>query len=297
MNFGVWPGNGVAFNPQLTTSPIVQNPLMTMIDGNGNLLIVDNQPLTAAQTTAAAVTPSPVSPTYGATASGVNTYWVAGSAPAWLKAGIYVLVPFSSQPQFIVSPSPGQVLAVGNTTIGGNPYYYFLVDVGGNSAIAQTPITSTTAEQYSGPPLLPANSAEGTTFNDGTVVWVVVAPMSQGFRVSPLPNASGPVYQITPYYQMLLEPMETLQSFIDPIPDDQKYVFQEGVEWMCKKGSPNPADRAEAMKMWPLWLKSLEGLLKQNDREPDAYGAIPGSSVVESVYGWRRNPQDPGQPY
>jgi hypothetical protein len=98
-----------------------------------------------------------------------------------------------------------------------------------------------------GAPLLPSGAAEGTTFNDGTVTWVVVGAMSQGFRVSPLPNASGPVYQITPYYQMLLEPMETLQSFINPIPDDQKYVFQEGVEWMCKKGSPNPADRAAVM--------------------------------------------------
>lgn len=297
MNFGVWPGNGVAFNPQLTTSPIVQNPLMTMIDANRNLLIVAGQPLTAAQTTVASPAPAGVVPTYGQIGAGglVTLFVEAAAPPAWLVPGINITVTVSDPNLRPYTPVEVTSTATGYV-IGGHTYYGFSYVLAGAPITAQEAVTATAA-QYVGAPLLPSGAAEGTTFNDGTVTWVVVGAMSQGFRVSPLPNASGPVYQITPYYQMLLEPMETLQSFINPIPDDQKYVFQEGVEWMCKKGSPNPADRAEAMKMWPLWLKSLEGLLKQNDREPDAYGAIPGSSVVESVYGWRRNPQDPGQPY
>jgi hypothetical protein len=199
LNYGTWPGANVTFNPLLTTGPVIENPIMSMIDANGNLLIV--------------------------------------------------------------------------TTIGTT----------GASA-----------------PVLPANSAEGTTVTDGSVIWTVVAGTSQGFRVFPLPGATGPVYQITPYYQMLLQKMATLGALINPIPDDQNYIFQVGIEWKCMMSSPNPQQRAEGMKNYPLWLKSLVDLLKQNDREPDAYGAFPADTPVESTYGvfrGLRNPQDPSQPY
>jgi hypothetical protein len=197
--YGTWPGVGKVFNPQLTAGPVIQNPIMSMIDANGNRLIVTH---------------------------------------------------------------------IGTT---------------GASA-----------------PVLPANSVEGTTVADGSVTWTVVDPMSQGFRIFPLPGATGPVWEMTPYYQMILTKMTTLQSLINPIPDDQSYIYQTGVEWMCKMSSPNPNDRAEGMKNWPLWLQSLTKLLKQNDREIDSYGALPADSPVESVYGpYRglRNPQDPSQPY
>jgi hypothetical protein len=198
LNYGTWPGAGVTFYPLI--APVVkQNPIMSMQDANGNLLIV--------------------------------------------------------------------------TTFG---------------------TTGLTA------PVLPANSTEGTNVTDGTVVWTVVAPMSQGFRVFPLPGATGPVYQLTPYYQMLLQKMTTLDALINPIPEDFNFNFQIGLEIMCKQSSPNPNDRAEGLKMWPLWLRALADIRKQGNREPDSYGAFPADSPVESVYGaWRglRNPQDPSQPY
>jgi hypothetical protein len=181
-------------------------------------------------------------------------------------------------------------------SIGGHTYYGFAIALVGAN-ITQEAVTGTAA---GAPPVLPAASPEGTTLQDGTVVWTVVSPNSQGFRVYPLPGATGPVFQITPYYQMLLQKLTSLQSLINPVPDDQRYIFQEGVEVMCKKGSPSPNDRAEGMKEWPLWLAGVEKLLKQNNREVDAYGAYPAESVVENVYGpWRglRNPMDPGQPY
>lgn len=365
-----WPGNGVTFNPQITAGPVVQNPIMSMIDANGNLLIVAGQPLTAPQTTAP-VAGGTAAPVLAIAAGGVVTLYVLGAPPAWLVAGVNIAgnvndarlntpavrvsavtpgVVIGGQTYYAVSyPLAGVptipavvnttaesnvgstgipinviVLSIAGMTVGG----LLVVDTGGSQETvavtvlhpatpsfeaiytkthtspfaivsqAQEAVTGTIT-QYSGAPLLPAGSAEGATFIDGSVTWVVVAPMSQGFRVSPLPGAAGPVYQITPYYQMLLEEMTSLQDVIDPIPNDQKYIFQTGVEWMCKMGSPNPGDRAEAMKQWPLWLESLVKLLKQNDREVDGYGAIPAESAVESVYGWRghRNPQDPGQPY
>jgi hypothetical protein len=39
LQFGVWPGPQVPYSP-LITANVVQNPLMSMIDANGNLLIV-----------------------------------------------------------------------------------------------------------------------------------------------------------------------------------------------------------------------------------------------------------------
>jgi len=38
--FGSWPGAGVTYYPLVTSGPISQNPLMSMVDANGNLLIV-----------------------------------------------------------------------------------------------------------------------------------------------------------------------------------------------------------------------------------------------------------------
>jgi hypothetical protein len=197
-----WPGAHVAINPLLTSGPVIQNPILSMIDANGNLLVVSNLGSMALETGAVA-------------------------------------------------------------------------------------------------PVLPANSAEGTAVADGTVIWTVAAPMSQGFRVFPLPGAAGPVYQITAYYQMLLQKMATLQALINPIPDDFNFNYQTGVEIMCKMSSADPNLRAEGTKGYPLWLAAMMEMRKQGNREIDAYGAIPAESVVESVYGWRglRNPQDPGQPY
>jgi hypothetical protein len=196
MTYGTWPGAGVTFYPLVSTSPVLQNPLMSMIDTNGNLLIV--------------------------------------------------------------------------TTIG----------------------TTGTA-----PPALPALSPEGTTVTDGTAVWTVVSPSSQGFRVNPLPGPTGPVWKIVPYYQMLSVTFATLKQTIAPIPNDYSTVFLRGLEYQCKGASPEPADRREFAQEYPKWLAELANARKQGDRENDAYGMLPMTSPVESVYGYLRNPQDPSQPY
>ncbi len=198
LTFGVWPGPGVVYAPLVVTPPAIvqQNPLMSMVDANGNLLIV----------------------------TGFGTTGLAA-------------------------------------------------------------------------PVLPGKSAEGTPVTDGSVTWTVVSPNSQGFRVHPLPGASGPVWQITPYYQMLLQKLTALSSLINPIPDDYSRIFQTGYEIASKRSSPNPGDRAEGEKEYPLWMKAMKDAAKQGDREADAYGMLPATSVVENIYGWRRNPQDPSQPY
>ena len=195
LNYGTWPGAGVTFYPRVTTL-VKQNQIMSMIDANGNLLIVTG---------------------FGTT---------------------------------------------------------------GSSA-----------------PVLDANSAEGATVTDGSVTWTVVGPNSQGFRIGPLPGAAGPVWQITPYYQMKALALVNLASLINPIPDDYSRFFQAGYEAYCLQASPNPGDRARFVDARAAWLKSMDDIRKQGDREADSYAMLPATSPVENIYAWQRNPQDPSQPY
>lgn len=195
LSYGTWPGVNKTFNP-LVTSQVQQNPIMSMIDANGNRLIL--------------------------------------------------------------------------TTFG---------------------ITGASA------PVLPAASLEGVTVVDGSCVWTVVSGESQGFRVYPLPGATGPVWQITPYYQVKLVLLPTLQAAINPIPDEYSQTFQEGFEIACKRSSANPQDRAEGDKNLPLWFKAMMDAAKQGDKEKDAYAMLPATSPVDDGWGRVRNPQDPSQPY
>jgi hypothetical protein len=195
--FGTWPGAQQTFQPLVGTNPMVtQNPLMSMIDANGNMLIVT---------------------TFGTT---------------------------------------------------------------GLSA-----------------PVLPASSIEGTTVIDGTVTWTVVSPDSKGFRVFPLPGATGPVYQITPIYQVLPPTFIDLQQLLDPIPDDQARHFRRGYRAYCFDASSNPADKPRFESAYREWIESLLDIRKDGDKELNAYGLLPAGAVVDDIYPGLRNPQDPSQPY
>lgn len=189
-------------------------------------------------------------------------------------------------------PGPGQVYSpLIAAQVVQNPLMS-MVDKNGNLMIV-----TTFGETGAIAPYAPAGSAEGTLVPDGTVVWTVVGPMSQGFRVFPLPGPTGPVYQFTPYYQVKAPTFANLQQMIDPIPDDYSNVFFDGVEWQCKGASADIKQREEFRQNYPLWLKSLETAKEQGDKEADAYAMLPATSPVENVYGWLRNPQDPSQPY
>jgi hypothetical protein len=167
-----------------------------------------------------------------------------------------------------------------------------MVDAHGNFlVVTQIGTTGTTA------PSAPAASPEGTQVPDGTVTWTVVDPMSQGWRVSPLPGAAGPVWQIIPYYQAKAPAIKLLQQKIDPIPDDFSRHYQEGMEAYCLAASPNPGDRERGILAQQKWMAALDLIKKQGDREVDSYAALPATVPVENVYAWVRNPQDPSQPY
>lgn len=196
MQLGIWPGANKIYSPLVSPQAQSQNPLMSMLDKNGNILIV--------------------------------------------------------------------------TT------------VGTTGAIA---------------PFLPAGSAEGTTVNDGSVIWTVVAPTSKGFRVYPLPGATGPVWMIVPRFQMLPPTFTDLEQFLDPIPDDQARHFRRGYRAYCLDASPNPQDNVRFKDSYSEWQNSLLAIKKDGDKELNAYGLLPASYPVDDIYPGLRNPQDPSTPY
>ena len=176
-----------------------------------------------------------------------------------------------------------------NAPAGQNPILNF-IDTNGNYLILKT--FGTTGGSA---PAAPVNSAEGVTVNDGSAVWMVVSGSSQGFRLDFLPNSTGPTYQITPCYQIEPVNFTVYGQLLTPIPDSFSRHFQAGLEWKCKMASSNPATKKEGIENYPLWLKSMELMIKQGDKEQNAYRLMPETSVVESRWGWK-GPHTADQP-
>lgn len=171
---------------------------------------------------------------------------------------------------------------VGTHAPGGqNPLLNFIDSNGNYLILTAFGVTGATA------PSAPASSTEGITVNDGSVVWTVVSRDSQGFRLDFLPNATGPTFQIIPCYQVVPPVFSSFQQLLTPIPDSFARHFQTGLELKCKMTSPNPAIKEEATKQYPLWLESMAVMIKQGNKERDAYRMIPETSVVESRWGWK----------
>lgn len=184
LSFGIWPGAGVTFYPLLTGGAVMQNPIMSMIDKNENLLIVTG---------------------FGTTGS---------------------VAPF-----------------------------------------------------------LAADEAEGTTVTDGSVTWTCVSPTSQGFRLWPLPNATGPVYQIAPVYQLDPPTITEISQFMNPFPDSYIRHFRRVFRFHCAEASPDPTDQKRfGGNIENYLLSSVEKAAKQGDKEQNSYGLVPATSPVENVW-------------
>lgn len=196
LTLGFWPGADVVYSPLLTQTAQLQNPLMSMRDANGNILIV----------------------------TGFGT-------------------------------------------------------------------TGTTAPQ------LAANSAEGATVDDGSVVWTCVSPTSQGFRLDVLPSATGPAYQLIPYYQLDPPVIISYDQMINPVPDSFSRFFYRGLESECLIASPNPADKSRGEAAKVAWLNALLDSKRQGDRELNVYGLIPASSPVDDRWDSQMRPYTADQPY
>lgn len=181
------------------------------------------------------------------------------------------------------------------TTPSANNRIMSMIDVNGNLLIV-TGFGTTGSEA----PSLPVGSAEGTPVVDGSVTWTVVSPNSKGFRVASLPG-NGPVWKVVPKFQMIPPRFSIanggLDQLLDPIPDDYEGHFREVYRIYCLKASANPADKQQYHQEAESYLMTLQNFKKQGNNEQDGYAMLPASSVVEHVYPYLRNPQDPSQPY
>lgn len=195
LSLGAWPGAGVVYSPLITSAPQPQNPLMSMLDANGNILVV----------------------------TGFGT-------------------------------------------------------------------TGTTA------PAAPKGSIEGVTVHDGSVVWTVVSPDSQGFRIDRLPSATGPAFQIIPYYQLEPPVITDFEQLINPIPDSFSRFYYRLLRSECLTASANPADKARGETAKMDAMKAMEDSKEQGDKEVNIYQLVPVTSPVESRWdGW--GPYTAQQPY
>jgi hypothetical protein len=172
-----------------------------------------------------------------------------------------------------------------------NPIMNFL-DTNGNILILTTFGTTGTVA-----PAAAANAAEGVTVADGSCVWTVVSPSSQGFRLDNLPGATAPVWEIIPVFQYDPPLFVNMAQTLDPVPDSYSLWFRQGLEAGCLQASANQEDKEKGNKAWEYWEEiTLPKAVKQGDRETSIYGLKPMGSVVDSRWA-RGGPITSGNPY
>jgi hypothetical protein len=164
-----------------------------------------------------------------------------------------------------------------------------ILDQNGNILVLTTFGTTGATAPYAA-----ANAPEGTTVADGSCVWTVAGPNSQGFRLNPLPPQQGVCYQVNVIAQAKAPaPFTRLAQFINPIPDDYAHYFRDGFLTYCYKMSPNPKIRQMFPAMKLNWIASIIAALKQGDHETDSAGFVPDRSSVAPQGGIEIGPANP----
>lgn len=209
-------------------------------------------------------------------------------------------------PGFIVASFPNESLYygvwgdtdTGNPTLGNNPvsgsvYTSPLGDISmPANPIAQIRdangnllVLTTYGTEGSAAPLLPANSAAGTTVSGtgATTVWTAVDPIGLGIRIMNVPSQTGVVWQFNLVGQMPPFVFTSLQQTLAPLPDKYEPFFRAGFIAQCYRYSPEKNIRAKFQDEWTLWLKSLSDMRVAQDRELEEYGFVPERTIMGSA--------------
>ena len=109
--------------------------------------------------------------------------------------------------------------------------------------------------------------------------WTAVWPKGQGFRISPMPSQTGPVWQIAPVGQARIQQFTNLKQLLDPIPDDYFRYFKQGFFCYCYLASPDPKVRARFAEEKRLWMESLNLAVSQGSREDDDWTFVPNQCI------------------
>jgi hypothetical protein len=142
-------------------------------------------------------------------------------------------------------------------------------------------------------PVLPANSAAGTTVIDGAVTWTVADPNGFAFRLGPLPSSTGIVWEIHPIYQKKPPLIKNLSDSLTPIPDSYMYLFRQGFLAMCYEH----AGSAKFGEAYGRWIENMVTALRAGDRERD-FAILYPSEGFTGGSPWNVGlPIGPGWPY
>jgi hypothetical protein len=216
-----------------------------------------------------------------------------------------------SYPTFLASWFPNSMLYygtwgatdTGNPTIGNNP---------GPNAVYTNPLNATANDQPSNPitqiidpngnlqvvttygtcgataPNWPnAGAAPGTNTVDGGTVWTVVDPDGVGIRILPVPSKTGPVFQFKLVAQMPPVRFTSLDNTLAPMPDRYEPYFRQGVIAQCYRYSSVASVQAKFEKNYQIWLKSLNDLRANEDRELEENRFVPEQGVTSRGGGGR----------
>ena len=121
-----------------------------------------------------------------------------------------------------------------------------------------------------------------TTVPDGSVVWTAVNPKGQGYRISPLPSQTGPVWLIQPVAQNKVPFITTLGQTLDPVPDDFYTFFKQGFFAQCYRRTPDPKVRAKFEMEHKLWMTALTNAVMEGANQLDDWGFVPADSIMET---------------
>jgi hypothetical protein len=132
-------------------------------------------------------------------------------------------------------------------------------------------------------PVLPANSAAGTTVVDGTVTWTVASPNAVAIHLGTVPPTSGLTWLLYIAYQMKPPILTVLNTTLAPIPDEYVYLFRQGFLAYAYDHAGSP----KAQNAYIKFEENLMDALKSADREFESNGFYPGTSITGgSNVGW-----------
>lgn len=172
-------------------------------------------------------------------------------------------------------PGPNSVFTNPLESKGGGPAQNSITtitDANGNILIVTTYGTTNSVNT---PPVLPVNSAAGTTVTDGTVVWTAVDPLGIAFRLDAMATFNSNVWQFNITYQQKPPLITSLTQTFAPITDEYQYLIKQGFLAYCYK----KVDKNTFKEEYAQWLEDMQDALIQSDREAQTFGIYPSDGL------------------
>jgi hypothetical protein len=112
----------------------------------------------------------------------------------------------------------------------------------------------------------------------------VADPSAQGIRIEVPVASNSNLWLMRLFGQKKPPTFTSLQSKLDPVPDDEVKWFRDGFIAYCHQYAANPAVKArfEVKKM--EWQASMAAQAKANHREDEGRGFFPAQSVMSPQY-------------